>query len=36
MCGRQIGVTQSYLKPEENKIREYYKNAMQHVVLSES
>jgi len=36
MCGRTIGVTQSYLKPEESKIREYYANAMQHVVLSET
>ena len=36
MCGRTIGVTQSYLKPEESKIREYYANAMRHTVLSET
>jgi len=36
MCGRTIGVTQSYLKPEESKIKEYYTNAMQRTVLSET
>ena len=36
MCGRTIGVTQSYLKPEESKIKEYYANAMQRNVLSET
>lgn len=36
MCGRTIGVTQSYLKPEESKIKEYYANAMQRTVLSET
>ena len=36
MCGRTIGVTQSYLKPEKSKIKEYYANTMQRTVLSET
>jgi regulator of replication initiation timing len=36
MCGRTIGVTQSYLKPEESKIKEYYADTMQRTVLSET
>jgi len=35
MCGRQIGVTQSYLKPTEEQIREYYSKALQRATLSE-
>jgi len=36
LCGREIGVTQSYLMPTQDKMRKYYADTMQKMVLTQA